>query len=56
VDGLVLVDTGLQLVDLDGTTYRYFEVYERAFSAGTVTLGPEADTAGLGAKYTVAVL
>jgi hypothetical protein len=22
------VDTGVQLVDLDGTTYRYFEVYE----------------------------
>jgi hypothetical protein len=50
------VDTGLQLVDLDGTTYRYFEVYEKAFSAGTVTLGPEADTAGLGAMYPVAVL
>jgi hypothetical protein len=33
-----------------------FEVYEKAFPAGTVTLGPEADPAGLGAMYPVAVL
>jgi hypothetical protein len=50
------VDTRVQLVDLDGTTYRYFEVYEKGFTAGTVTLGPEADTAAAGAMYAVAVL
>jgi hypothetical protein len=50
------VDTQVQLVSLDGTTYRYFEVFSKAFPAGTVTLGPEGDAAGLGAMYAVAVL
>jgi hypothetical protein len=49
------VDTGAQLVDLEGTTYRYFEVFEKTFPAGTVALGPEADTANLGSMYTVAI-
>jgi hypothetical protein len=50
------VDSGVQLVDLDGTTYRYFEVYEKAFPAGTVVLGPEGDAARAGAMYAVAVI
>jgi len=49
-------DTGTQLVFLDGTTFRYFEVYEKAFPAGTVALGPDGDAAGVASMYTVAVL
>ena len=50
------VDTGMQLVDLEGTTFRYFEVYAKAFPAGTVALGPDGDTAGTATMYTVVVL
>jgi hypothetical protein len=50
------VDSGTYLTDLDGTTFRYFEVFAKAYPAGTVALGPDADTAGLGSMYTVAVL
>lgn len=50
------VDTGVQLVALDGSTYRYLEVFEKPFPAGTVALGPEADPTGAGAMYVVAVL
>jgi len=50
------VDTGTQLTDLEGTFFRYFEVYEKAFPAGTVALGPDGDTAGTANMYTVAVL
>jgi len=49
------VDTHTQLTDLEGTTFRYFEVYRKAFPAGTVALGPDADTAGAANMYTIAV-
>jgi hypothetical protein len=49
------VDTGTQLVYLEGTFFRYLEVYEKAFPAGTVALGPDGDTAGVANMYTVAV-
>jgi hypothetical protein len=48
-------DTGTQLVDQEGTFFRYFEVYRKAIPAGTVALGPDADTAGAGTMYTIAV-
>jgi hypothetical protein len=50
------VDTGTQLTDLEGTRYFTFEVFEKAFPAGTVALGPDGDIAGVGNMYTVAVL
>jgi hypothetical protein len=49
------VDTGTQLTDLEGTYFRYFEVYEKAVPAGTVALGPDGDTAGAASMYTVGV-
>ncbi len=50
------VDSGVQLVELDGTTYRYLEVFEKPYAAGTVTLGPDADPGGAGNMYSVLVL
>jgi hypothetical protein len=50
------VDTGTQLAVLEGTFFRYFEVYEKAVPAGTVALGPDNDPAGAASMYTVAVL
>jgi hypothetical protein len=50
------VDTATQLVYLDGTTFRYLEVFEKAVPAGTVALGPDGDTARAASMYTVAVL
>jgi polygalacturonase len=50
------VDTGVQLVELDGTTYRYLEVFEKPYAAGPVTLGPDGDTGGTGNMYSVLVL
>jgi hypothetical protein len=50
------VDTGLQIVDLEGTTYHYFEVFVKDVPAGTVSLGPDADTVTADDMYTVAVL
>jgi hypothetical protein len=50
------VDSGVQLVDLEGTTYRYFEVYEKPYPSGTVVLGPNGDTALAGTMYSVVVL
>jgi polygalacturonase len=48
-------DTGLQLTDTEGSSTRTFEVYQKAFQAGTVTLGPDADTANSASMYTIIV-
>jgi polygalacturonase len=50
------VDSGLQLVDQEGTTYRYFELYVKDFAAGPVSLGPDADPVAGDSMYTIAVL
>jgi hypothetical protein len=49
------VDTGLQLTDTEGSSSRTFEVYQKQFPAGQVSLGPDADTANSGSMYTVII-
>ena len=49
------VDTGLQLTDTEGSSSRTFEVYQKEFPAGQVSLGPDADTANSGSMYTIIV-
>jgi hypothetical protein len=48
-------DTGTQLTDTEGSSTRKFEVYAKSFAAGTVSIGPDADTADSGSMYTIAV-
>jgi hypothetical protein len=50
------VDTGTQLTDTEGSNTRRFEVYQKAFPAGRVALGPNADTANSASMYTIIVL
>jgi hypothetical protein len=47
-------DSGTQITDNEGTP-RTFEVYTKAFPAGTVTLGPQADETNSTSMYTVGV-
>ena len=49
------VDTGLQLTDTEGSSTRTFEVYQKEFPAGQVSLGPDADTANSGSMYTIII-
>jgi hypothetical protein len=49
------VDTGLQLTDTEGSSSRTFEVYQKEFPAGQVSLGPDADTANSGSMYTIMI-
>jgi hypothetical protein len=49
------VDTGLQLTDTEGSSSRTFELYQKQFPAGQVSLGPDADTANSGSMYTIIV-
>ena len=49
------VDTGTQLTDTEGGNSRTFEVYQKAFPAGQVALGPDADIANSASMYTVIV-
>ncbi len=49
------VDSGTALTDTEGGSSRTFEIYAKAFPAGPVTLGPEADTANSASMYTVIV-
>ena len=49
------VDTGLQLTDTEGSSSRTFEVYQKEFPAGQVSLGPDADTANSGSMYTIII-
>lgn len=48
------MDTGLQLTDTEGSSPT-FEVYQKQFPAGQVSLGPDADTANSGNMYTIIV-
>jgi hypothetical protein len=48
------VDTGTQLANSESGSRR-FEVFTKAFPAGQVALGPNADTANGSSMYTVAV-
>lgn len=48
-------DSGLQLTDTEGSSHRTFEIYQKPFPAGQVSLGPEADTANNGSMYVVIV-
>jgi hypothetical protein len=47
-------DSGTQITDNEGTP-RTFEVFTKAFPAGTVTLGPQADETNSTSMYTVGV-
>jgi polygalacturonase len=47
-------DSGTRITDNEGTP-RTFEVFTKAFPAGTVTLGPQADETNSTSMYTVAV-
>ncbi len=49
------VDTGTQVTDAEGSSTRRFEMYQKAFPAGPVALGPDADTANSGSMYLVMV-
>jgi hypothetical protein len=49
------VDTGLQLTDTEGSSSRTFEIYQKEFPAGQVSLGPDADTANSGSMYTIII-
>ena len=49
------VDTGLQLTDTEGSSSRTFEVYQKEFPAGQVSLGPDADTTNSGSMYTIII-
>jgi hypothetical protein len=48
-------DTGTQLTDTEGGNSRTFEVFQKAFPAGLVALGPDADIANSASMYTVIV-
>jgi hypothetical protein len=48
-------DSGLQLTDTEGSSQRTFEIYQKPFPAGQVSLGPEADTANSASMYVVIV-
>jgi hypothetical protein len=48
-------DTGAQVTDDESGATRTFEVYAKAFPAGTVSLGPDADTANTGSMYLILV-
>ncbi len=49
------MDTGLQLTDTEDSSSRTFEVYQKQFPAGQVSLGPDPDTANSGSMYTIIV-
>ena len=48
-------DTGTQITDDESGATRTFEVYAKAFPAGPVSLGPDADTANAGSMYLIMV-
>jgi hypothetical protein len=48
-------DTGTQLTDTEGSNSRTFEVFQKAFPAGAVALGPDGDVANSASMYTVIV-
>ena len=48
-------DTGTQVTDDESGATRTFEVYAKSFPAGTVSLGPDADTANAGSMYLIIV-
>ena len=47
-------NTGTTVTDHEGGATRTFEVYAKSFPAGTVSLGPDADTANVGSMYLIA--
>ncbi|GIH14338.1 glycosyl hydrolase family 28 protein [Rugosimonospora africana] len=47
--------TGAQITDTEGSSTRHFDLYQKTFPAGPVTLGPDADTANSGSMYLIAV-
>jgi polygalacturonase len=48
-------DTGLTFTDTEGGSTRTFHVYGKTFAAGTVQLGPDADTTNSASMYTIAL-
>jgi hypothetical protein len=48
-------DSGLTFTDAEGGSTRTFHVYAKTFAAGTVQLGPDADTANSASMYTIAL-
>jgi hypothetical protein len=49
------VDTGTTMTDTEGSSTRTFHIYAKTFAAGTVSLGPDADTTNSASMYTIAV-
>jgi hypothetical protein len=48
-------DTGTTVTDDESGATRTFEVYSKSYPAGTVSLGPDADTADTGSMYLIIV-
>ena len=48
-------DTGTHVTDDESGSTRTFEVYGKSFPAGTVSLGPDADTANTASMYLILV-